>query len=163
MHRPLIAAALAAGLASIGAAAAAARPADDHKILICHFTGNPDRYHEILIARSAWPAHQRHGDVMGRCQATQQPSTTFNDDTPSTTVYSGPSTTAPLPTNPPTTAPESTVDKPDDSVPPTDPPKGDDPTPEPTWVRDNPYPPPATTTTQLGVDVASGALLPETL
>jgi hypothetical protein len=38
------------------------------KITICHRTGssqNPTR--TIRIRRSAWPAHQAHGDTMGRC------------------------------------------------------------------------------------------------
>jgi hypothetical protein len=39
------------------------------KITICHRTGssqNPTR--TIRIRRSAWPAHQAHGDTMGRCR-----------------------------------------------------------------------------------------------
>jgi hypothetical protein len=38
------------------------------KITICHRTGssqNPTR--TIRIRRSAWPAHEAHGDTMGRC------------------------------------------------------------------------------------------------
>jgi hypothetical protein len=41
----------------------------DKKITICHIPpGNPDNAHTITIDKSAWPAHQKHGDYVGACR-----------------------------------------------------------------------------------------------
>jgi hypothetical protein len=43
------------------------------KVTICHHAGGPNgtKHVTITISRSAWPAHQAHGDTMGACNTTQ--------------------------------------------------------------------------------------------
>jgi hypothetical protein len=60
------------------------------KITICHKTHskkNPSV--TITISRSAWPAHQRHGDTLGACGATPTTSTTTSGVT-TTATSTGP-------------------------------------------------------------------------
>ena len=41
---------------------------DDKKITICHYPGgDTTKGKTISISQSAWPAHQKHGDVEGQC------------------------------------------------------------------------------------------------
>jgi hypothetical protein len=61
------------------------------KITICHKTHskkNPSV--TITISRSAWPAHQRHGDTLGACVAAPATTTTTTTTTTSSAVSSGP-------------------------------------------------------------------------
>jgi hypothetical protein len=56
--------ALAAGVAAIIGltfGAPSLKAGDDHKMLVCHVTGNGSS-HVIDIDYHAWPAHQAHGD-----------------------------------------------------------------------------------------------------
>ena len=47
----------------------------ENKIQVCHKTGSGTS-HTITISKSAWPAHQAHGDVLGDCSV---PSVTICD------------------------------------------------------------------------------------
>ena len=56
-----------AALGGVGAAQSAISSADKaygKKVTICHKGKNT-----LSIAKAAWPAHQRHGDVLGTCAA----------------------------------------------------------------------------------------------
>jgi hypothetical protein len=67
--------ALAAGVAAIiglTAGALSLKADDDHKVLVCHVTGNGSS-HVIDIDKHAWPAHQAHGDSLAPCGATPPP------------------------------------------------------------------------------------------
>lgn len=40
------------------------------KVTLCHIPpGNPANAHTISVSTSAWPAHARHGDTLGPCDA----------------------------------------------------------------------------------------------
>jgi hypothetical protein len=46
---------------------------EEKKITICHYPpGNATNPQEISIAESAWPAHEAHGDLKGKCNPDQE-------------------------------------------------------------------------------------------
>jgi hypothetical protein len=54
-----------------------------YKITICHHTHS--RTHPAVTIRvsvRAWPAHQRHGDTLGRCPSTTSPSSRGHSGNP---------------------------------------------------------------------------------
>jgi len=62
------------------------------KITICHKThSKKNPFVTITISRSAWPAHQRHGDTLGACGTTPTTSTAATTTTTtSSAVSTGP-------------------------------------------------------------------------
>ena len=57
------------GGVGVGQSAIGAAQYKAPKVTICH-KASPNKWVTISISANAWPAHKRHGDVLGRCTQT---------------------------------------------------------------------------------------------